>query len=234
MKYLKKNKDFINTKNIFINENLNINKYHNTYNKIIKELHLNFYFFTTYGTMIPIFFPIFENLIKNQKLEIKFNKVDIVLLSIYTIAVLINENKNEIVKIKNILIEKGFSEILDKSVNFLKSINNLFIAIAKNMGKIIVEFVSMLSYISLYTPFLIAILDLIKLYNINFETFNDIETTTMGFSMSLGIGIITISIKHFLNMILKKMNRLIKKNNIQENIQEKLSIEKIYELLISK
>ena len=228
MIYLKNNTEFVNENIHVLNEKLKLNKYNNAFNKVIKELHLNFYFFTTYGTMIPIFYPIFENLIKNQKLEIKFTTADIVLLSIYTIAVLFNENKNEILKIKNILIEKGFSELLNKSINFLKSINNLFIAIAKNTGKIVSNFADMLSYIALYTPFLIGILDLVKLYSINFETFTNTNSTTLGFSMSLGIGIVNISIKHFINMLLKKINRLTKKNIIKE----KLLTENVYNSLI--
>ena len=222
MKYLKNTDDFI-------YENLNINKYRNAFNKVIKELHLNFYFFATYGTMIPIFYPIFENLIKNQEIELKFSAADVVLLSIYAIAVLFNENKNEITKLKNILTEKGFGELLNKSVNFLKSINKLFSAIAENTGKIISNFADMLSYIALYAPFLIGILDLVKLYSINFETFANTDSTTLGFSMSLGIGIVSISIKHFINMIIKKMNRLTKKNIMKES----LSTEKIYDLLIN-
>jgi hypothetical protein len=180
--------------------------------------------------MIPIFYPIFENLIKNQKLEIKFTTADIVLLSIYAIAVLINENKNEIIKIKNILNEKGFGELLNKSVNFLKSINSLFTAIAENTGKLITNFIDMLSYVALYAPFLIGILDLVKLYNIDFETFANTNSTTLGFSMSLGIGVVSISIKHFINMILKKMNRLTKKNIMKEN----LLTENVYNSLIKQ
>jgi hypothetical protein len=48
--------------------------------------------------------------------------------------------------------------------------------------------------------------------------------------MSLGIGIINISIKHFIDMLLKKMNRLTKKNVMKEN----LLTENVYNSLIKQ
>lgn len=216
MNYLKNINDF--DSDIELNEKLNIAKYRNVFQKIVKDLHINFYFIATFGTIIPVFYPIFTNLVKNQKLEINLSSSDIVLLTIYAIAVLLNENKQEIEKIKNILIEKGAQELMEKSVLFIKSINKIFSAISKNTGKLINNFLDMLSYVALYVPFLIGLLDLINLYDINFDTFNDTNTTTMGVGFSLGIGIISISFKHFINILVKKINRLTKNKQIIESI----------------
>jgi len=223
MYYLKN----INGFNSEVNEKLNISRYRNIFQKTIKELNLNFYFISTFGTTIPVFYPIFEKLVKNNNLELKLTTTDIVLLTICAIGVLFNENKQEITKIKNILTEKGFSELIDKAVEFVKSINNIFSAISKNTGKILITITDMFSYTALYVPFLIALLDMINLYELGFDNFKA-DMTTLGFSLSFGIGVVTISLKHFLNMLIKKISRLTKKKIIKEN----LNVEFIYSELV--
>jgi len=123
MDYLKNMNDF---NSLELNEKLNISKYRNIFQKTVKELNLNFYFITTFGTTIPVFYPIFQKLVENQDLDIKLTSIDIVLLTVCVVGVLFNENKQEIAKIKNILVEKGVGELIDKAINFIKSINKIF------------------------------------------------------------------------------------------------------------
>jgi len=210
-------KDFNTLKSNLIVEKININKYNKSYNKILKELNINFYFITTFGTSIVAYFPIFEELVKNSNLNIKLSQSDIILLSICALAVLFNENKQNITKLKSLIEEKGYLELLQKFIDFITNINLLFKMIAKNTGKSLITLIDMFSYTALYVPFLLGLFDLIELYNVGLDTFTQ-TTTTSGLLISTGIGVLTISIKHFLKMLIKKINRLSKKNNLKETI----------------
>jgi len=75
----------------------------------------------------------------------------------------------------------------------------------------------MFSYTALYVPFLIALLDMANLYELGFDNFQT-DVTALGFSLSFGIGVVTITLKHFLNMLVKKMTRLTKKKIIKESL----------------
>jgi len=216
MKNLIRQENF-NNNDLLLTEKLNISKFSTLFSKIIKELKLNFYFITTFGTTIPVFFPIFQNLVKNSEINLKITDTDIVLLTICAISVLVNENSREINKIKTILNEKGLSELINKFIEFIKNINKIFSSITKNSGKVIVNIVDMFSYTALYTPFLIALYDLIQSYNINFSTFGD-NFSTMGFTISTSLGLLTITAKHFISLLIKKISRLTKKKVITENL----------------
>jgi len=200
-----------------LNEKLNITQYRNIYDKTIKDLNINFYFISTFGTTIPVFYPIFDKLVKNSELSVSLTQTDIVLLSICSISILFNENKEQIEKIRNILDEKGAGELIDKGVTFIKSINNIFDVISKNTGKILNNIADIFSYTALYVPFLISFFDIIKSYNINFDTFTS-EATTVGFTFSLTVGVITITLKHIINMLVKKMRRLVKRKTLKESL----------------
>jgi len=205
-----------NNKNLLITEKLNISKYSTIFSKIVKELKLNLYFITTFGTTIPVFFPIFQQLVKNSELNLKLTQSDIVLLTICAIGVLINENASELNKIRTILNEKGIGELVDKFVSFIKNINNIFSAIAKNVGKVVINIFDMFGYTALYVPFLIAIFDMIESYNIGVSTFGE-NFSTMGFTISTGFGVLTITAKHFITLLTKKIKRLTRKRVIKES-----------------
>ena len=223
MDYLKNSDEF----NFVLNEKLNISKYRNIFQKTVKELKLNFYFITTFGTTIPVFYPIFDKLVKTQELDLNITQSDIVLLTVCAVAVLFDENRKEIQKIKSILAEKGMGELVNKAITFIKSINNIFVAIAKNTGKVFNTIAEMFAYTVLYVPFLIALLNMVNLYDLGFDNFTA-DTTALGFSISMGIGVVTITLKHFLNMLVKKITRLTKKKVIKES----LDVENIYSELI--
>ena len=216
MKNIIKQENF-NNDNLLLTEKLNISKFNTLFSKIVKELKLNLYFISTFGTTIPVFFPIFQNLVKNSELNLKLSDSDIILLSICAIGVLVNENAKEINKIRTILIEKGIGELIEKFIKFIKNINNIFSSISKNTGKVVVNIVDMFGYSALYVPFLIAIYDLIQSYSIGISTFGD-DFSTMGFTISTSLGILTITAKHFVTLLIKKISRLTKKKVITENI----------------
>jgi len=213
MKYIKNESDF----KTDINENLKLYKYKNIFKKTYKNLNLNFYFMSTYGTTISVIYPIFENLVKNNNMNINLTEEDIVLITICVVGIALKDNSNEINKVKNILKEKGLIELVDKGIIFLNSIHNIFILITKNIGKEYNNIIDIFSYTSLYIPFLIAILDLIIIYDLSFDNFKT-DTNFLSFSKSFDFGVVTITEKHILNILIKKINRLTKNNTIKENL----------------
>jgi len=196
--------------NNFINEKKSIGTIQSIISKTLKELNMNFYFFATFGTALPVFFPIFEKLTKNQELDVRLSNGDIVLLIIFSFAVLFNENKEHISKMKIMLKEKRLLEVANKAIDFLTNTFELYKVIAKNFGKVVVSFIDLFTYTIIYVPFFMGLLDLIELYNIGFDNFNS-DLTTKGFAVTTGIGVITIGIKHFTQMLMRKMTRLVKK-----------------------
>jgi hypothetical protein len=194
---------------------LKISKYNILFNKIKKDLNLNFYYISTFGTTIPVFYPIFDNLIKNQKID-KLSDSDIVLLIICAISIIVNENKETINKLKTIIYEKDLKNLLNKTILFITNANKIFIAIAKNSGKVLSTMLDMLSYTALYVPFLLGILDIVKAYNIGLDNFNS-DITAQGIIISSSIGILSISFKHIINILLKKIKRFVSPKTIKEN-----------------
>jgi len=186
MKNLIKQENFKNDSLLTEKMNMNISKYNSIYTKTIKDLKLNLYFITTFGTTLPVFFPIFEKLVKNSNLEFSLTSTDIVLLTICAIGILVNENSAELNKVRNIINEKGYSELIDKFVNFITNINSIFSSISKNVGKIVIT---------------------VNSYNIGLSTFGD-NFSSVGFTISTGIGVLTISAKHFITSLIKKIKRL--------------------------
>lgn len=217
MKHLKEQKDFNSLETNLITENINITKYKKLYDNVIKELNVNFYFVATFGTVIAVFYPLFAELVKNSNLEFTVSQIDIVLLSVCALAVLFNENKQHIGKMKNIIEEKGYSELLDKFIAFITNANSIFKVIAKNTGKVVVSIIDMFSYTALYVPFYLGLLDMIDAYNIGLDTFTSSVSTT-GLVLSTSIGILTITMKHFISMLIKKIGRLTKSKQIKESL----------------
>jgi len=219
---------YLESYNSLITEKLKINSYQLSLKKTLKELNITFFFVSTFGTAITAFFPIFESMVKNEKIN-SLSQTDIILLGICALAILFKENKQQIIKIKNILKEKGLIELLNKILKFMSNLKKLFTAISKNVGKLIISIVDLFSYTALFVPFLLGFYDLIQLYNINFENFDNLISTPSGLLMTSGLGIITITLKHFISILIKKVGRLSKKKVIKEN----LNTEIIYEYLLN-
>jgi hypothetical protein len=217
MKYLKKNEEF---SRMDLLQEKKVSAIHNLFLKVTKELKINFYFFASFGTILPILFPIFDKLVKNEKLNVSVSDSDIVMLVIFVIAVLLNENKEEIAKIKSLLKEKGLSEVAEKGLSFFKNSKELFTSIGKQFGKVILNFTDLFSYTIIYVPLFLGLFDLIELYELGFSDFTP-DVTTKGFFISTGLGVLTITAKHFIQMLIRKMGRLMKrKNNVLEGFAQ--------------
>jgi len=185
---------------------LNISKYNNIYVKLLKDLNLNFYYITTIGTAIPVLFPIFENVIKNKN-NINISIKDIVLLTTCSVAIIVDENKSDIEKMKNIIAEKNYDDILSNFTSFLNNINKIFVTIIDSTDQIFNNTLELISYTEVYTPFLIGLLDLIKTNKLNIDNFND-DMFSNGVVIDAGIGTLTISFKKIIESLLLKIKEL--------------------------
>ena len=217
MKYLKQISDFKSSETELIKENLNVSKYKTLYNQITKELNVNLYFTATFGTTISMFYPIFAELVNNSNLSYTVSLKDIVLLSVASLAILFKENRHQVNKLTTVIEEKGYTELLKKFGEFLTSSKSLFQAFAKNSGKVVISIVDMFSYTALFVPFYLGLLDIIDAYNIGLDSFTP-AITTSGLALSTGIGLLTISVKHLMSLLIKKIGKLTKKKAISESL----------------
>jgi uncharacterized protein YjgD (DUF1641 family) len=215
------------------NESFLFNRFDNIYKKVTKDLGINLYFSATFGTAISSFFTFFSAIVKTGEVKINLSDTDIVLLVICSLAILLKENKQNIEKLKNEISERNLSDLIEKFVNTLQNIFKLFKSISETMGKVVNNMVDMFAYSSLFVPFLIGLLDVINLYNLGFNDFNNIMTNPKGTIISASIGVLTLTMKHVINILMKKIARKSKSKTtpLQSNdvVQQFENVEKIYE-----
>lgn len=215
-----------------LNEGLFFNKWHKLQTSVTKELGLYLYFITTFGTSVTVFYPLFESLIKNTDMP-KMSDSDIVLLTICSLSILLKENKTEIGKMLNVIKEKNLKEILDSFTKILSNITNLFSNIAVQFGKSIKGLMEMITYTSLLVPFMIGVSDIINLYKIDFNSFDQVLTNPKGALLSTVVGVLTVSLKHIISMLVKKISRNIKSKKTPENsndvVQQFESVDVLFE-----
>ena len=216
-----------------LNESFLFNRFDNIYKKVTKDLGINLYFSATFGTAISSFFTFFSAIVKTGEVKINLSDTDIVLLVICSLAILLKENKQNIEKLKNEISERNLSDLIEKFVNTLQNIFKLFKSISETMGKVVNNMVDMFAYSSLFVPFLIGLLDVINLYNLGFNDFNNIMTNPKGTIISASIGVLTLTMKHVINILMKKIARKSKSKTtpLQSNdvVQQFENVEKIYE-----
>jgi len=214
-----------------LSEGLFFNKWYKTQRLVTKDLGINLYCVATFGTSIAALYPFFESIVKNTEMY-KLSDQDIVLLSICAVSILFKESKDNINKMMTLIKEKGLTELLDKFISTLKNFTKLFETIATTFGKTIKGMMDMIAYTTLLVPLSVAIIDVINLYKLDFNTFDKIMTNPVGALVSTGIGVLTISLKQIISVIVKKINRLLKSKKTPEIpsvVQSFESVNKLYE-----
>lgn len=149
-------------------EKYKVEIYQNHLNKILKRLGINLYFIDNYSIAINSLFPIVENLLKQSK--IKFDKDDVILITIGSLSMTLKERDKEVVKLKHHLddkdltltakkvailidaIHKVYQEFLNKNVSLIDMFSNtkLFIAFLKSLDEITVIYQLKIDNISGY------------------------------------------------------------------------------------
>jgi len=217
-----------------LNEGLFFNKFNKVYQKIKSELGLDLYFSATFGMAITALFPFFDKLVKTSEFTNTLSSNDVVLLTVCALAVILKESKSDIDKLKSMVQEKevgGYLGLFTKAIN---NLGKLFSTITTNIGKGVQGVIDMFSYTALFVPFLVGFLDVINLYKIDFDNFDEVMTNPKGAVISTSIGALTISLKHIINMILKKIKRSNKNKKTPQSddhsvAQKFESVEKIFE-----
>lgn len=202
-----------------MNETFLFNKFNRLQNKVKSDLGLNLYFATTFGTVITAMFPLFSKLVKTGKFT-NITDTDIVLLVFGALSIILKENSQNIEKLKNAINERGLSEIIKTVTINIENILKLFKNIATTTGKTINSLVDMLSYTALFVPFLLGLLDVIELYKINFTDFNKVMLNPTGIVLSTSVGVLTITLKHIVNIIMRKIFRKIKSKKTPSQIND--------------
>jgi len=215
-----------------LNESLFFNKYSKIQKKVTNDLKLNFYFMTTFGTAIGALYPFFDKLSKTGEITYTFTPTDIVLLTICALAIIYKESKTKIDQLVSLLKEKGLGGFIEKFKEIIQNLGNLFKNVAKTIGKSIEGIVDMFLYTALFVPFIIGLIDVIELYKINFATLEQILINPKGAAISTSIGVLTLTLKHIVNIIIKKITRKSKSKNshIEPNdvVQSFESVDNIY------
>lgn len=199
---------YLKSREEFINESFLSNAIHKSYDKVIKEVGSNFYFSLTFSTSITALYPLIENLIKNNNLSNTLQTKDIILLIICALAVLFKENKNDINDMLFVIKEKGLSGIFEKVKDALSNLEKVAQETFKNVGKVITTLVDMFSYTAMMVPIIMGLTDIVKLYEVGFDKFNEIVLNPSGMIISTAFGIVTITLKHLITFLLKKVRRL--------------------------
>jgi hypothetical protein len=195
------------------NQNVSESEDHNgSLNTIIKDifsrLGFNLELTLTFGTGVKLMYPIVDNLINNMNLQIKPSTEDIVLLCITVISIMFLHNKknppissDDIKNKLNPEIQMKFGNprsIVNKLLECFKQIFNFINKFPKLFGVAMGNILDMFSYTSILLP----VMNAISLFCQKYELTPD---NLLGNLLSLGVGIMTISTKHFFDFVKNKV-----------------------------
>jgi len=65
----------------------------------------------------------------------------------------------------------------------------------------------MLSYVALCVPFTIVLIDIINNFGMTFAQLSDVISNPTGLAIATGVGIVTITLKQLITLIIKKLIR---------------------------
>lgn len=195
------------------NQNVSESEDHNgSLNTIIKDifsrLGFNLELTLTFGTGVKLMYPIVDNLINNMNLQIKPSTEDIVLLCITVISIMFLHNKknppissDDIKNKLNPEIQMKFGNprsIVNKLLECFKQIFIFINKFPKLFGVAMGNILDMFSYTSILLP----VMNAISLFCQKYELTPD---NLLGNLLSLGVGIMTISTKHFFDFVKNKV-----------------------------
>lgn len=208
--YIKMTDDFLKSISLITESNEEDKKQEeNILKKIINDLKLNFNLIGIFGSGIGAFYPIVNSLMAGEKIDITSEIVVLSTLCAFTIIYLeekktdnlekqrkvLNDSKNMLAELKLRGVGNG---IIKKIISCLYGIKNIFSIITKHIGSVVSGFLDMFSYTSILIPVMNAIYVLIGKYSMTLDNFVD------NFK-AISIGIATITAKHFIIDIIKKL-----------------------------
>jgi hypothetical protein len=186
-----------------LNEKLNLTSWQKLTNKIQKDLGLNLFFVSTFGIGISVFYPLVENILKKENIDI--SKPDIVLITLCSISILVNENKSSITKMKEIIKEKKLSEYLSKALKSIESTKNIIIKVLLKLGETVTVdsgLIDLFAYTNILVPSISLINKLITETNISTNDFINI-------GIGLGISVVSLAAKEFIKNLFNRIKNYI-------------------------
>lgn len=203
--------DFINSFDKIILES-DQSVYKDVFNRVTKDLKLNFKLISSFGAGIGSLYPIVESLIKNMSVNsIEITPESVVLATIASISIiyieegkfksaeeesnLTKDSKSMLEELKMCGIGNG---IVKKIIKSIKSINNIFNVISRSIGSLTSGVIDMFAYTSLLIPVLNGVGFIIGKYDLNVDSI-----CQNFFGLSVGVG--TIIAKNGISEI---MNRI--------------------------
>ena len=165
----------------------------------------------TWGAGITAFYKPVKDLLLNQNPQ--FTEIETSMLFIAAIALVIKDNSPEIKKLINMVKEEGLGPTLTKTVNFLKTAEDIGIKVAETSGFVVNNLLDIASFTFMFLP----IIDALKAY-INSESLT-IETAPQYFKAILfSVGI--LSIKNLFNRLVRRLRDLKKRNRPPDTLTE--------------
>ena len=165
----------------------------------------------TWGAGITAFYGPVKDLLLNQ--DPTFSEVETAMVFIAAIALVLKDNSPEIKKLLGMVKEKGLEPSLNKSVNFLKTIEDIGIRVAETSGFVVNNLLDIASFTFMFLP----IIDALKAYI-------DSEHLTMDVApqyfkaLLFSVGI--LSIKNLFNRLVRRLRDLKRRNDSPENLTE--------------
>lgn len=219
-----------------INEKRSLSVWRDLIKNVQKDLKINLFFVSTFGLGIGSFMPVILNLMKNHKLEFDLNPKNITMLTICAIAIITNDNKEAIDKLKNKLKENNILDLLDEVIISIKSIKNILVKVFIKIGEVLTTpagLMDLLAYTSILTPIMNIFNNLVIENGIGIETLQSISNSISdkGSLLAIGFSLTTLVAKKFLTNFLNKVKEFFNKDKKNENAN--IKIERNYEPILS-
>lgn len=205
--------------------------YESIKDKIFGDLKLNANLSLTFGTGINALYPIVDSLIRNMKIaSIELNPDKVVLLTICAFTIIYLEEKKCKTSQEEDVLRKDSKSMLEelkmsgigngivkKITNSFRLLKDIFNVVYRNIGKVVVGFIDMFSYVAILIPIMNGILFIIGKYELN------IDTLLHNFT-GLIIGIGTVITKRGIGYIIDKLkNSKIDKREVLDGIDTTLT-----------
>lgn len=149
-------------------ESSDMSTYRKIQDKTMKSLSLNFYFANNFGWGVPMLCPIVEALIKNSGIVVTQQQV--FFLTMFAITQIVHLANNDVKKIREELEKDNLLELSKKVTKSLLSIQKIFTFVAKGFGKVVDSFIDILAYVSIGTPFTMAVVEYFSQEGLNLDT----------------------------------------------------------------
>jgi len=150
----------------------------------------------TFGTGITAFLPIVRDIINLEQPQI--TEQSIILVYITAMWILLNRHKDKVQKLIQIIREQGLSDALSRIVDFLKSLENVVLKVADEVGYAASSIADVGAFTFLAFPILDGLVSLVSSGDITYGE-------PAGYLKSILISIGILSIKNVFNSIIRKV-----------------------------